>query len=292
MSVVLVTGASSGIGRAVALALADRGDTVVLTARSRDALEEVAGQCEERGGQAFVAPADVGSREAVESAFELAAAEVGRIDAVVNAAAVLAYGRFEDVPAEVFDRVHRTNVIGAANVARAALDHFDEHGGGSLVLLGSVVGKISVPMMSTYVSSKWAVHGLARTLQLEARRSPGVDVTLVAPGGVDTPIYRLAGSYTGHAHRPPPPVDSPEKVADTVLEALDKPRREISVGLANGIMVAGFRLLPAVFDLLVGPLAALATTSRAERPPSAGNVLEPEPGERSVRDGWWTLPGR
>lgn len=292
MSVVLVTGASSGIGRATALALASRGDTVVLASRSESALEEVAVACRALGGDALVAPTDVGDRHAVESLFALAAERLGRIDAVVNSAAVLAYGRFEDLPAAVFDRVQQTNVIGAANVARAALHHFAEHGGGSLVLVGSVIGKICTPTMSSYVTGKWAVHGLARTLQLEARRTPGIDVSLVSPGSVDTPIYRLAGSYTGHSHRPPPPVDPPERVAAKILQSLERPRRELSVGLANHAMVAGFRLFPAVFDRLVGPLVGVFGTSRASREPSPGNVLDPDPGGESVHGGWWSLPLR
>lgn len=292
MSVVLVTGASSGIGRATALALAGRGDSVILASRSVRALEEVAVACKARGGEALAVPVDVGDRDAVESLFVVAEDRFGRIDAVVNAAAVLAYGRFDDVPAEVFDKVQRTNVIGAANVARAALEHFREHDGGSLVLIGSVVGKITAPTMSSYVASKWAVHGLARTLQVEARTTPGIDVTLVAPGAVDTPIYLLAGSYTGFGGRPPPPVDSPEKVAARIIDALDRPRREVSVGLLNGLMTAGFRLLPGVFDLLVGPLMARLATSRTPRGPSPGNVFEPAPETESVHGGWWSLPLR
>ena len=292
MSVVLVTGASSGIGRATALALADRGDSVVLCSRSVPALQEVAAACRTRGAEAQVVPADVGDRSSVEALFDEAAQRFGRIDSVVHAAAVLAYGRFEDVPAEVFDQVQVTNVLGTANVARAALAHFREHDGGSLVLLGSVLGKICTPTMSSYVTSKWAVHGLARTLQIEARRIPGVDVTLVTPGGVDTPIYRLAGSYTGYGGRPPPPVDSPEKLASSILAALDRPRREVSVGLANAVMTAGFRLVPGVFDRLVGPLMGLVGTSRTPRPPGAGNVFEPDPGSEEVHGGWRSLPGR
>lgn len=292
MSVVLVTGASSGIGRATALALAERGGTVVLCSRSEPVLQEVAVACRARGGEALVVPADVGDRGAVEALFATATRQVGRIDAAVHAAAVIAYGRFEDVPAEVFDRVQVTNLLGTANVARAALDHFRENGGGSLVLLGSVIGKMATPTMSSYVASKWAVHGLARTLQIEARQTPGVHVTLVAPGGVDTPIYRLAGSYTGHDGRPPPPVDSPEKVAASIVRALDRPRREVSVGLANRIMVTGFRLLPGLFDRLVGPLMRWFGTSRAERDPGPGNVFEPRADTEQKHGGWSSLPGR
>ncbi|MGN6250301.1 MAG: SDR family NAD(P)-dependent oxidoreductase [Marmoricola sp.] len=292
MSVVLVTGASSGIGRATALALAERGDTIVLASRSREALEETGAACRALGAQAVAVPTDVGDRDAVDALFADAVERFGRIDGVVSAASVVAYGAFEEVPADVFDHVHRTNVLGAANVARAALVHFHEHGAGSLVLVGSVLGKIATPTMSAYTTSKWAIHALARTLQLEARRTPGVGVSLVSPGGVNTPIYQVAASYTGTGHRPPPPVDAPETVAAAIVSALDRPRREASVGLANAVMVAGFRLLPPVFDLLVGPLMGVFGTTRERVEPWSGNVLEPDPGAEATHGPWWSLPRR
>lgn len=296
MSVVLVTGASSGIGRATALALAARGDSVVLAARSVTALREAEAACRAQGAEAgaetLVVPTDVGDRGQVEELFAAATERFGRIDGVVSAAGVVAYGRFEQIPADVFDAVHRTNLLGSANVARCALAHFREHEGGSLVLVGSVLGKIATPTMSPYASSKWGIHGLARTLQVEARQTPGIDVTLVAPGGVNTPIYTAAADYTGRAHRPPPPVDAPETVAAAIVAALDKPRREVSVGLANALMVAGFRLLPPVFDRIVGPLMSVLGNTREAREPSAGNVYEPEPRVEAVHGPWWSLPTR
>lgn len=285
--VVVVTGASSGIGRATAHLLATQGASLVLAARSRKTLEQTRQECIARGAAAaLVVPTDVGDRAAVAELFEEAVAELGRVDAVVHAAAVLAYGRFEDVPADVFDKTLRTNVTGTANVARGALRVFDEQGGGSLVVLGSVLGKMTAALMSPYATSKWAVHGLVRTLQIEARQTPGVEITLVAPGGVNTPIYSQAGSYTGHAGHPPPPIDPPEKIAEAIVDALDKPRREISLGLANPVMVLGFRAVPAVFDLLVTPLMRLVGQSRQEVEPHPGNVEEPLPDGEAVHGSW------
>ena len=140
--------------------------------------------------------------------------------------------------------------------------------------------------MSSYVAGKWGVHGLVRTLQIEARRTPGVDVSLVSPGGVDTPVYAQAGSYTGRVGRPPPPVDPPEKVARAVVRAIERPRREVSVGLANGLTVTGFRLLPGVFDVLVTPLMRWGGQSRQRVGPHPGNVLEPQPAGEAVHGQW------
>ena len=287
MSVVIVTGASSGIGRATARSLAEQGDRLVLASRSAVGLDDVRRECEDRGASAvLVVPTDVGDRAAVDRLFAAAVTRFGRVDAVVHAAAVLAYGRFEEVPADVFDRVQLTNVTGTANVARAALQTFAGQDTGRIVVLGSVVGKIAAPLMSSYVTSKWAIQGLVRTLQIEARKTPGVDITLVSPGGVDTPIYLLAGNYTGNGGRPPPPVDSPEKVARVVVRALARPRREASVGAANAVIVAGFRLLPGVYDAIVSPLLERAALSRVPVPAGPGNVLTPLPDQEAVHGRW------
>jgi hypothetical protein len=136
------------------------------------------------------------------------------------------------------------------------------------------------------VASKWAVHGLARVLWIEARETPGISVSLVAPGAVDTPVYRQAGSYLGHGGRPPPPVDPPERVARAILRAMDKPRRHASVGLGNPVVALGFRLLPGVYDVLVLPLMRLAGISRREVPPNPGNVDTPNPELDAPTGGW------
>jgi NAD(P)-dependent dehydrogenase (short-subunit alcohol dehydrogenase family) len=284
---VLVVGATSGIGRAAAHQLAAEGARLVLAARSPETLERTRQECVSRGAaDVLVVPTDVGDRAQVEALFERAVQAFGRLDGVVHGAAVLAYGRFEDVPPEVFDRIITTNLTGTANVARRALQLFDEQDGGSLVVIGSVLAKIATPYMATYCTSKWAIQGLVRILQIEARSTPGVHVSLVSPGGVDTPIYVLAGSYTGHAGKPPPPVVAPEKVAARVVGALDKPGRDISAGPVNWVMVAGFRLLPAVYDAMVGPMMRVLGQARAGLPATSGNVFEATPAQEAVHGRW------
>ena len=289
-SVALVTGGSSGIGRCTAKALAQDGWDVVLVARSLVSLAEAEQECVAAGAQVLVVTADVGDQDEVDAAFAAAVDRFGRVDAVVNAAAALAYGRFEDVPAEIFNRAITTNLLGTANVARAALRQFREQQGGHLVLIGSLLGKIAVPFMSSYVTGKWGVHGLVRILQIEAKQTPGVSVSLVSPGSVNTPAYSQAGTYAGFEGRPPPPVDPPEKVARAVLRSLQKPARDRSVGLANHVVVLGFRTLPAVFDVLVTPLMRLTGLSRRATPPTSGNVLHPQP-EGDGQHGVWAFAG-
>jgi NAD(P)-dependent dehydrogenase (short-subunit alcohol dehydrogenase family) len=291
--VVVIVGASSGIGRATALACARRGDRLVLAARAEEPLRATERQCKEAGAEALVVPTDVTDPAEVAGLFAAADERFGRIDAVVHSVTVVAYGRFDQVPGPVFDQVVATTLTGAANVARTALRTFRAQGGGRLVLVGSLLGKIATPYLSSYVTAKWALHGLARTLQIEARETPGVEVSLVSPGGVDTPVYRQAASYLGRGGRPPPPVDPPEKVARAVVRALDRPRRETSVGLANPVVVFGFRTLPYVYDRLVGPLMRVGGLSKAPLAATDGNVFAPVPAGEATHGEWgrhWLRP--
>jgi NAD(P)-dependent dehydrogenase (short-subunit alcohol dehydrogenase family) len=291
--VVLVTGGSSGIGRATALACARRGDRLVLAARALESLRAAERDCRAAGAETLVVRTDVADQDQVDALFAAATERFGRVDAVVHSVTVVAYGRFEEVPAAAFDRVIATTLTGAANVSRSALRTFRDQGGGKLVVVGSLLGKIVTPYMSSYVTAKWAVQGLVRTLQVEARSTPGIEISLVSPGGVDTPVYHQAAGYSGRDGRPPPPVDPPEKVARAILRCLDHPHREVSVGLANPITVLGFRTLPAVFDALVTPLMRLGGLDRQLSEVDEGNVFEPRPEGDAVHGEWgrhWIRP--
>jgi short-subunit dehydrogenase len=279
--VIIVTGASSGIGRAAAHGSAEAGDHVVLVARGESPLWDVASECQAMGAASTaVLPTDVGDDVAVKSLVEDVMSRHGRIDAVVHCAGVVAYGRTEKVPQDVFDGVLRTNLTGSVNVARHVIPVLRRQEAGSLVLFGSVIGHIAAPSMSPYVLSKWGVRALARQLQIENRDLRHVNIAYVAPGGVDTPIYEQAANYDGHVGRPPPPVSSPEHVAAVALRKISRHRDRTQVGLSNDIIRFGFSAMPWVFDMLISPLFQAAASDRA-RPtgPTPGNVL------RSVADG-------
>lgn len=283
--VIVVTGASSGIGLAVAQQAAVEGDHVVLVARDEASLDLAAKECERAGAATtLVIPTDVGDDQAVQRCIAQVVDRHGRVDAVVNSAGVVAYGRAEEVPREVFDGVLQTNLMGSMNVARHVLPVLREQGHGSLVLIGSVMGHIAAPLMTSYAVSKWGVRALARQLQLENRDAKGVDISYVAPGGVVTPIYEHAGNYAGWAGRPPPPAVSPERVAKVIHDRLDDPRKRTQLGPANDVMRLGFSVLPGLYDVMVGPLLELAALD-ATRPvdPHAGNVLGSQPERNRLR---------
>jgi NAD(P)-dependent dehydrogenase (short-subunit alcohol dehydrogenase family) len=283
----LVTGASSGIGRATVQNLAARGARLVLVARGREALEETAAEARALGAaEVLVCPADVIDADAVQRVVQTAVARLGRLDAVVHSAQTMAYGRIEDVPREAFEAVVDTSLHGTANIARSALPVFRTQGAGHLVVISSLLASVTAPLMGTYAAAKWGQLGLVRTLQQETRDVPGVHVSAVAPGGVNTPIYYQGATWAGSTGRPPPPVYSPERVARAVVARLDRPRRLVQSGFANPVVIAGFRLLPAVYDALVGPLFRVFALTRDGAPPSEGNVFASRP-EGNAKDGRW-----
>jgi NAD(P)-dependent dehydrogenase (short-subunit alcohol dehydrogenase family) len=278
-TVLLVTGASSGIGRATALRAAADGDHLALAARGLSALEEAAAECREAGAASvLVVPTDMGDDESVRACVARVLEEHGRVDAAVNAAGVVAYGRTEDVPADVFEGVLRTNLIGSVNLARHLIPVLRRQGDGTLLLVGSLLGHVTIPTMSPYVLSKWGVRALARQLALENRDLPGVRIRYVAPGGVDTPIYDQAANYAGYAGRPPPPAASSDRLAAQVLRRLGCLRRPEQLSVLNHTMIIGFQLVPRVYDALIGavfPLGATDLTQPVSEGP--GNVLESRP---------------
>ena len=191
---VVVTGASSGIGKETALRYAGRGARIVLAARSELTLHRVAEECLAAGAaEVIVQATDIVEVDQVQRLFDTAVARFGRVDIAIQCAAITAFGRFEDLPVDVFDGIVRTNILGAANVARCALIHFQSCGSGHLVLIGSLLGVTAAPYQSPYVVSKFAVTGPVRLLRQENQHFPGIKVHGVYPGPVDTPGLRHSG---------------------------------------------------------------------------------------------------
>lgn len=283
---VVITGASSGIGRGAARAFAARGDDVVLVARNARALEALAADLRTLPARTIVAPADVTDEEAVIAVARRAVAELGRIDAWVNGAAVWSFGTFEDTPSDVFRRVLETTLLGAVHGARAALPVFRSQGSGVLVNVASVYGHISTPYVSPYVSAKWALVGLSNVLRQELADAPGIAVSIVSPGAVDTPIYQHGANYIGRSPRPLPPALPTERVVRAIVRAVDRPRREVFVGRVHRMGITAQHVAPDVYDRIVGPVMDHLALQRSASAAHTGNVYQPDD-ELTGTDGGW-----
>jgi NAD(P)-dependent dehydrogenase (short-subunit alcohol dehydrogenase family) len=273
-SVVVVTGASGGIGAAISHALAERGTSVVLAGRRAEALTEIAAQCVARGGAALPVPTDVTDPGAVDALATAATAQFGRIDAWINNAAVALYADLADAPLDEVRRTIEVNVFGYLHGIRAALPRLSAAGGGVIVNVASVLSAVTTPYMGAYNLSKHAVRALSDTVRQEiADRS--VSVCTVLPASIDTPLYRHAGNRTGYALRPLPPVYPPELVARTVVRLLSSPRREAYAGRLGHLLALQQRLTPALVERTMAWYGRRAPLTAVPADPTPGNLFTP-----------------
>lgn len=295
--VTVIVGASSGIGRAAAHAFAGHGDDLVLAARSAESLRACAEECRGGGGRVVVVPTDVRSDAQVQALVDRALAEFGRIDVWVGAASVFSYGSVEQTPPEVFDAVLDTNLGGQIRSVRAVLPVFRQQGRGSLVMVSSLYSHVPSAYTAPYVSSKFALRGFAGVLRQELVRFPGIDVSLVAPATIDTPIYQHAANFTGRRPHPLPPVVAPSRVARAIVRVARRPRPEVWVGTTQQAVRPFFALAPRGYARAtrrVMDVFALRGRPRDEASVarSTGTVFDAAPAGNAVRGGWRSAPLR
>lgn len=247
--VIVITGASSGIGRATAREAARRGARVVLAARNASDLEEAAEECRRAGGEAIAVPTDVTDLRQVEALARRAVETFGRIDTWVNNAAVTLYGTFVDTPAEDFRRIMDVNFMGQIHGAKAALPHL-EASGGALICVGSVLSDRGAPLQSGYSATKHAIKGCIDGLRVElAKDGSPVRLTLIKPASINTPFFEKARTHMSVQPRPIAPVYSPEAVANAILHAAVSNEQELYVGGAGKLLSIANRISPRLVDL-------------------------------------------
>jgi short-subunit dehydrogenase len=284
--VIVITGASSGIGKAAALACARMGAKLMLCSRNTEALDTVADQCRSHGVNVHAQTVDIADQHAVEKVRDSAIAVYGRIDVWINNAAVISFGRFEDVPADIFRRVIDTNFLGYVNGARVALAQFKAQGDyGTLINVGSLLGVVSEPYASAYVASKFAIRGFTASLRQEARNRPNLHICTLLPPAIDTPIYQKAANAFGRQARSIFPVYASDRVARAILRLIEHPRAEVTVGVAGQIIIIASRISPMLLERIAGRFAPIMQFQPVSASPTNGNVFSArEP--HSVEGGW------
>lgn len=280
--VVVLVGASSGIGRATALHMAARGARVVAVARHAEALDSLVAEIRAAGGEAVAIPGDA-TREADLRAVAAEAERLfGRIDTWINNASVYIQGRVQDIELEEFRRVIDVNLIGAINGTRCALEPMLRQGAGTIILTSSILGLHGAPYTSAYAAAKSGLDGFVDALRGELWGT-GVKVAVVYPPTVDTPIYRSARGKLGTVPLPPPPVISPETAARVFAEVAERPRRSRTFGVLGHTYPKVAKVLPApVTDAL---LHRMLEYTISDEPTGPDNLDAPLARPRA-RDGW------
>ncbi|MDO2934365.1 SDR family NAD(P)-dependent oxidoreductase [Paeniglutamicibacter sulfureus] len=282
----MITGASSGIGRATAHTFAKAGARLVLAARSAETLQEVAAECTTHGAQVIAVPTDISDESQVQALIHSAVEAFGRIDVCIGGASVYSYGTFETTPPDVFRRIVETNLFGPVHTARAVLPHFRNQGHGTLILIGSVYAKITSPYISPYVTSKFGLLGFTEVLRQELQKSKHIHICLVLPATIDTPIYQHAANYTGKRVHPLPPVASPHRVARAIMGNAKRPRPVTVVGQIQRTFVPVHGVFPRFYDRCINPVMDLLALRKGPVSPSSGTVFAPDPSSNHVTGNW------
>lgn len=283
----VVTGASSGVGRGVALKLASYGANVVLAARRAEVLDDVAAQARAAGGQPLVVPTDVSRPDQVERLAGAAVERFGRIDVWVNDAAVAAIGRFEDIPVEDHARVVDVNLKGYLYGSHAALRQFRRQGFGTLVNVASVEGRVPLAYHASYAATKSAILGFGAALNQELRLS-GTDTIKVAsvlPWALDTPFWEHTANYSGGTPRIYT-MDDPKGTVDAVVWVAIHPTKEYAVGWKAQGALLGDRIWPGLAERIAAGVVHRAQVETAPpAPPTPGNLYEPMRSGTAVEGG-------
>ena len=246
----VITGASSGIGRGVALRLASYGANVVLAARRTAVLDEVAQQARATGGQALVVTTDVSDPDQMTRLQQAALQRFGRIDVWINDAAVAAIGRFDAVPLRDHGRVVDVNLKGTISGSYLALEQFRRQGFGTLVNISSVEGKTGIAYHASYSATKFAIVGLDRALNQELRLqglSDRIHVVSVLPWGLDTPFWDHTANYSGGTPRLYT-MDGPDEAVSAVVYVSIHPQKELAIGWKAKGAVLGSQIWPGLAD--------------------------------------------
>lgn len=284
--VVVITGASSGAGKAIALEFATYGVKLVLAARRNDALHEVAEECRSIGAITETLEMDTRISQDMQVLAKTAYEFGGSIDVWINNAGVLAAGALEDVPAIVNENVIRTNLLGYMNGAQEALPYFKIQGHGILINNISVGGWLPVPYATAYSASKFGLRGFSEALKGEVSNYPNIHIVDIFPSFLDTPGIQHAANYTGKVLKPAPPILDPRKVARAVVRLARRPQSRKTIGVPSFLLRFGYAMFPKLTRNITGAVIRKYLAQADEIEHTTGNVLKPVEFGTSIHGGW------
>lgn len=250
--VVVLMGASSGIGRLAAHRFVERGARVIVSARDEEDLELLVDEIRQRGGEARAVPADVRDFEQTRAVAQAAVDSYERLDTWVHLAAVSIYATFEDTTLEEFETILDTNLMGQIHGAKAALPYIRQEGRGALIHISSIEAERALPYQSAYAASKHGVKGFLEALRLELQHEGvPISVTNIMPATINTPLFNRARTKIGTKPMGLPPIYEPDVVVDAILEAAEKPVRDVYAGGGARVMAIMQKLSPRLMDALI-----------------------------------------
>lgn len=283
--IVVVTGASAGVGRAAVRAFAQRGARIGLLARGIDGLEGARREVEAAGGKALVLPTDVADPEQVEAAAERIEAEWGPIDIWVNNAMTSVFSPFHQMTAEEYRRVTEVTYLGVVYGTMAALRRMRPRNRGVIVQVGSALAYRGIPLQSAYCGAKHAIEGFTESVRSELIHDKrDIHITMVQMPALNTPQFRWVKSRLPNKAQPVPPIYQPEVAAEAIIYAAYHRRREITVGLNNSIIVWGNKFFPGLGDHYLAKTGYESQQTAEPRDPDRPhNLWEPVAGDHGAR---------
>jgi len=282
--VVVISGASAGVGRATAREFGKHGARVALLARNEEGLEGARKEVEAAGGEAFPIPTDVADPEQVEAAAEWVEQEIGPIDVWVNDAIAVIFSPFKDIELEDFKRSTEVCYLGTVYGTKAALKRMLPRDRGTVVQVGSALAYRAIPLQSAYCGAKHAIRGFTDSVRTELLHDgSGVHITMVQLPAVNTPQFNLSKTNLPKHPQPVPPIYQPEVPARAIYWAAHQRRREVRVGLSSTIVIAGNKLMPGLGDWYLAKTGyASQQTDQPVDQDRPDNLYEPVPGDHGA----------
>jgi short-subunit dehydrogenase len=288
---VVITGASSGAGKAIALEFSSGAYKLVLAARNMVALEETAEECRALGAEVKCVQTDVTEPTALINLASEADSFGGKIDVWVNNAGILAVGAFTETPLEVTEQVVRTNLLGYIYGAHAVMPYFKKQGHGTLINNISIGGFMPVPYGVGYSASKFGIRGFSSALKAELSDFPGIHVCDAYPAFLDSPGIQHAANYTGKALKPAPPVYDPRRLAMAIVSLADNPRSELMVGSVSSLLRFAYGIFPGITTTVTKAVISTYLNQAKDSSKTNGNIFNTLAFGNAVFGGWG-LPGR